>query len=99
MVVNFANTDPTTSADFPEDEANSVQEIRLNTHTGAITGTGTLQLKAITKPGNGTVTWASSASAKATVSSTGLVTGVTAGTTVITATCNGLTDSCTVTVS
>ena len=99
VVVNFANTDPTTSKDFPEDEANSVQEIRLNTHTGAITGTGTLQLKAITKPGKGTVTWTSSASAKATVSSTGLVTGVTAGTTVITATCNGLTDSCTVTVS
>ncbi|MBR3240726.1 MAG: phage major capsid protein [Oscillospiraceae bacterium] len=99
VVVNFANTDPTTSADFPEDEANSVQEIRLNTHTGAITGTGTLQLKAITKPGKGTVTWASSATGKATVSSTGLVTGVTAGTTVITATCNGLTDSCTVTVS
>ena len=99
VVVNFANTDPTTSKDFPEDEANSVQEIRLNTHTGAITGTGTLQLKAITKPGKGTVTWTSSASAKATVSSTGLVTGVTAGTTVITATCKGLTDSCTVTVS
>ena len=99
VVVNFANTDPTTSKDFPEDEANSVQEIRLNTHTGAITGTGTLQLKAITKPGKGTVTWASSATGKATVSSTGLVTGVTAGTTVITATCNGLTDSCTVTVS
>ena len=99
VVVNFANTDPTTSKDFPEDEANSVQEIRLNTHTGAITGTGTLQLKAIMKPGKGTVTWTSSASAKATVSSTGLVTGVTAGTTVITATCNGLTDSCTVTVS
>lgn len=99
VIVNFANTAPTTTADFPEDEANSVQSIALNTHTGAITGTGTLQLEAITKPGKGTVTWTSSATGKATVSSTGLVTGVTAGTTVITATCNGLTDSCTVTVS
>lgn len=99
VVVNFANTDPTTTATFPDDEANSVQEIRLNTHTGAITGTGTLKLKAITKPGKGTVTWTSSATAKATVDENGLVTGVTAGTSVITATCNGLTDSCTVTVS
>lgn len=99
VIVNFANTDPTTSVDFAPDEANSVEEIRLNTHTLAITGTATAQLKAITAPGKGTVTWSSSASGKATVSSTGLVTGVTSGTTVITAACNGLTDSCTVTVS
>ena len=99
VVVNFANTSPETSKDFADDEANSVTEIRLNTHTATITGTGTKQLKAITAPGKGTVTWASSASAYATVSSTGLVTGVTAGTTIITATCNGLTDTCTVTVS
>ena len=99
VIVNFANTSPETSKDFADDEANSVTEIRLNTHTAAITGTGTKQLKAITAPGKGTVTWASSASAYATVSSTGLVTGVTAGTTIITATCNGLTDTCTVTVS
>ena len=99
VVVNFANTSPETSKDFADDEANSVTEIRLNTHTAAITGTGTKQLKAITAPGKGTVTWASSASAYATVSSTGMVTGVTAGTTIITATCNGLTDTCTVTVS
>ncbi len=99
VIVNFANTDPTTSKDFAADDANSVQSIQLNTHTGAITGTGTLKLKAITKPGKGTVTWTSSASAKATVDENGLVTGVTAGTTIITATCNGLTDSCTVTVS
>ena len=99
VIVNFANTDPTTSVDFAPDEANSVEEIRLNTHTLAITGTATAQLKAITAPGKGTVTWSSSASGKATVSSTGLVTGVTSGTTIITAACNGLTDSCTVTVS
>ena len=99
VVVNFANTDPTTSADFPEDEANSVQEIRLNTHSGAISGTGTLKLKAITAPGKGTVTWATGDSDVATVSTAGVVTGVSAGTTVITATSNGVSDSCTVTVS
>lgn len=99
VIVNYANTSPTTTADFAEDEANSVQELRLNTKTLAITGTASKQLKAITSPGKGTVTWTSSAEGKATVSSTGLVTGVTAGTTLITASCNGLTDSCTVTVT
>jgi HK97 family phage major capsid protein len=99
VIVNYANTSPTTSATFADDEANSVQEIRLNTHAGAITGTGTLKLKAITKPGKGTVTWTTGDSDAATVDSTGLVTGVSAGTAVITATCNGLSDSCTVTVS
>jgi HK97 family phage major capsid protein len=99
VIVNYNNTSPTTSATFADDDANSVQDIRLNTHTGAISGTGTLKLKAITEPGKGTVTWATGDSDIATVSSAGLVTGVSAGTAVITATCNGLTDSCTVTVS
>ena len=99
VIVNYNNTDPTVTADFADDDANSVQSIRLNTKTAAIAGTATFQLKAITKPGKGTVTWTSSAEGKATVSSTGLVTGVTAGTTLITASCNGLTDSCTVTVT
>jgi len=99
VIVNYANTSPTTNKDFEPDEANSVEEIRLNTRTAAITGTGTKQLKAITKPGTGTVTWATSNSSYATVSTTGLVTGVATGTAVITATCNGLSDTCTVTVS
>ena len=99
VIVNYNNTAPTTSAAFADDEANSVQDIRLNTHTGAISGTGTLKLKAITAPGKGTVTWATGDSDIATVSTAGVVTGVSAGTAVITATCNGLSDSCTVTVS
>ena len=99
VIVNYNNTDPTVTATFASDDANSVEEIRLNTKTGAITGTGTLKLKAITAPGKGTVTWTSGTEAVATVSSTGVVTGVTAGTTLITASCNGKTDSCTVTVT
>lgn len=99
VIVNYNNTSPTTSATFADDEANSVQEIRLNTHSGAISGTGTLKLKAITAPGKGTVTWATGDSDVATVSTAGVVTGVSAGTTVITATSNGVSDSCTVTVS
>ena len=84
---------------FAPDEANSVQSIRLNTSTASITGTGTVQLFAITSPGTGTVTWTSATTAKATVDQNGVVTGVTAGTSVITATANGLTASCTVTVT
>lgn len=94
------NTSPAaTGVTFGTDDANSVQAIALNTSTLAITGTATKQLIAITSPGSGPVTWASSASGKATVDSNGLVTGVTAGTTTITATANGLTASCVVTVT
>lgn len=47
-----------------------------------------------------TVTWSSSATGKASVNaSTGVVTGVDAGSATITATCNGKTDTCVVTVS
>lgn len=99
VIVNFANTSPETEQTFADDEANSVQELRLNTHSGSITGTGTLKLKAITAPGKGTVTWTSGTEAVATVGSTGVVTGVTAGTSIITASCNGKTDTCLVTVT
>lgn len=99
IVVNFANTDATTAADFPEDEANSVQAIKLNTATATVAAGGTVQLKAKTAPGKGTVTWTSGTEAKATVDSNGKVTGVSAGSSVITASCNGLTASCTVTVT
>ena len=84
---------------FAPDEANSVQSIRLNTSTASITGTGTVQLFAITSPGTGAVTWTSATTSKATVDQNGVVTGVTAGTSVITATANGMTASCTVTVT
>lgn len=93
------NQSAATSASFADDKANTVQSIKLNTATAAIAGTGTFQLVAFTEPVSGTVNWVSGTSAKATVDSTGLVTGVTAGTSVITATCNGLTASCTVTVT
>lgn len=85
---------------FGADEANSVQSIRLNTNTASVTAGSTVQLFAITEPGSGEVSWASATPAKATVNSvTGVVTGVSTGSSVITATANGLTASCTVTVS
>jgi len=99
VIVNYANTSPTTSASFADDEANSVQEVKLNKTAAAIAVNGELQLKAKTAPVAGTVTWATSNSAYATVSSAGLVTGVDTGSAVITATCNGVVASCAVTVA
>ena len=99
VLVAVNNQSAVTSKSFPDDGANSVQSIRLNTNTATIVGTGTVQLVAFTEPGTGTVSWASATTSKATVNSSGLVTGVSSGSSVITATCNGLTATCTVTVS
>ena len=61
----------------------------------------TAQLEAVLYPAgtSGTVTWSSSSDDYATVTSAGLVEAVAAGTATITATCNGKTDTCTVSVS
>ena len=73
----------------------------LNPSTATVTVGGKVQLSAVLMPAGakGTVTWSSGTSAKATVDSNGVVTGVATGSSVITATCNGYTASCTVTVS
>ena len=100
FVVNAVNgQSAATSVTFTSDDANSVQAIAINTATATIAGTGTVQLYAFTSPGAGTVEWATSNSGKATVSSTGLVTGVASGSATITATCNGKTAQCSVTVT
>ena len=70
----------------------------MATNTATVKVGQTKKLKAITAPGKGTVTWISATSTKATVADDGTVTGVSTGSSVITATCNGLTASCTVTV-
>lgn len=84
---------------FQPDAANTVQHIALNTSTATVAVSGTTQLFAIVGPGSGAVTWTSATTAKATVDSNGVVTGVASGSSVITASCNGLTASCTVTVT
>ena len=104
VAINIAGNTPATSMLFAGDDANTVTGLMMNTATAAIEGTGTVQLKAIPLPFGvkvdpSDITWASGTSAKATVSSSGLVTGVTAGNSVITATCNGKTAQCTVTVT
>lgn len=84
---------------FQPDDANAVRSIALNTSTATVAVSGTTQLFAIVGPGSGEVTWTSATTGKATVDSNGVVTGVASGSSVITASCNGLTASCTVTVT
>lgn len=103
VAIGVNSTTPDATMTFAEDEANSVQSIALNTSSASVTAaTGTqhtVQLYAITAPGSGPVEWTTSASSKATVDDNGVVTGVSSGSATITATANGKTATCTVTVS
>lgn len=84
---------------FQPDDANAVKSIALNTSTATVAVSGKVQLFAIVGPGSGDIEWTSATTAKATVDENGVVTGVASGSSVITATCDGLTASCTVTVT
>ena len=99
VAINVKNIDVTTSMLFAADVANTLSGILLPTSATVQSG-GTLQLAAVLTPFGikGDVTWASATTAKATVSSTGLVTGVATGSSVVSATCGDYTASCTVTV-
>ena len=97
-----STTPAVTGVTFAQDIANDapIPAIALNTSTAAIGIGSTQQLFALITPGMGEVTWTSGTVGKATVdSATGVVTGVASGSSVITATCDGLTASCTVTVA
>ena len=93
------NTPAANAVTFAPDAANEVTAIALNTATATVAVSGQVQLRAITSPGQGAVTWTSATTGKATVDTNGVVTGVATGSSVITATCNGLTAACTVTVT
>ena len=99
FVINAINSQSAvTSQNFPVDEANSVEWISLPAAATVAAGSK-IKLLAMTGPGSGAVTWTSATTAKATVDTAGEVTGVAAGSSVISATCNGLTATCTVTVT
>ena len=87
VAINIHNSAPTTTILFPSDEANTVTGILLPTSATVASG-GTIKLSAMLQPFGvgGAVTYASGTTANATVSSSGLVTGVAAGTSLITAT-------------
>lgn len=101
VFIGVNGTTPAVSGvSFKADDANTVQGIYLNTSTASVAVGSKIQLKAFTFPVDGAVEWTSATTAKATVnSSTGEVTGVATGSSVVTATCNGYTASCTVTVT
>lgn len=100
VAININGTTPVTSVVFPSDKANTVAGVLLP--AAASVGVGqTLQLGAVLVPFGvkGTITYSSGTVANATVDANGVVTGVKAGSSVITATCEGFTAACTVTVA
>jgi uncharacterized protein YjdB len=82
----------------------AVTSVSVSTNTASIVAGGTIQLTATVLPSNATnktVTWSSGNTAAATVNTSGLVTGVAAGTATITVTTQdgGYTATCAVTVT
>ena len=100
VAINIAGSTPTKTMTFAGDAANTVSGILLPS-AATVAGTGSIQLNAVLQPFGveGEITWASATTGKATVNSSGLVTGVSSGSSVISATCNGYTAQCTVTVT
>ena len=100
VAINIAGSTPTSELTFAGDEANTVSGILLPTSAALKVG-DTLPLKATLVPYGveAEITYASATTSKATISSTGVVTGVGSGSSVITATAGGFTASCTVTVT
>ena len=99
FVINAINgASASGSISFPGDNANGIDYVVLPAGATVVSG-GDLQLTALIGPGTADVTWASATTGKATVSSTGLVHGVAAGSSVISATAGGKTGTCTVTVA
>ena len=97
-VVNINNTDPTTSITIAPDTANTVQGIVLSKSSATVQASHAITIKANTIPVEAVVTWTSSDTSKATVSG-GVITGVAAGSSVITASAGDATAVCNVTVT
>ena len=101
VLIGIDGTAPTTSATFVSDTANQPESIWLPATATVAAGSDITLVPVINPYGvETTLTWASGTTAKATVDNTGKVTGVAAGTSVITVTtANGLSAQCTVTVT
>ena len=99
FVVNAINSAAASgSVNFPGDGANGIDYVVLPAGATVVSGSD-LQLTALIGPGTDDITWVSATTGKATVTSTGLVHGVAAGSSVITATAGGKSGTCTVTVT
>ena len=103
VAIGINNTTPTASMSFAADAANTAPAATgiLLPSAATVAKDATIKLVPTLIPAGatGTITWASATEAKATVDDNGVVTGVAAGSSVITATVNGYTASCTVTVT
>lgn len=98
VAIGINGVTPNATMTFAPDSANTVQNVLIDKSVASVAVNATLQLNATTVPVQGDITWASSVPAKATVDTTGKVTGVATGSTVITATCGDAVASCEVTV-
>ena len=100
VAINIAGSSVTTSLVFAGDDANTVAGI-LMPATATVASGGTTVLPTTLMPFGvkSAISWASGTTAKATVSSSGVITGVATGSSVITATAGGKTASCVVTVT
>ena len=100
VAININGSTPATSMTFAADGANTVSGVLLPA-TASVASGADLQLDAVLMPFGvkADVTWTSATTAKATVSSTGVVHGVASGSSVITATAGGKSATCTVTVT
>ena len=100
VAINIAGSTPATSLTFAADGANTVAGILLPA-TASVASGATLALPATLLPFGvkSAITWSSATTGKATVDSSGVVTGVATGSSVITATAGGKSATCTVTVT
>ena len=100
VAINIAGSTPATSMTFAADAANTVSGV-LMPATGTVVSGETLQLDPVLLPFGvkAAISYVSATTSKATVSSTGLVTGVATGSSVITATAGDKSASITVTVT
>lgn len=100
VAINIAGSTPATSMQFAADTANTVAGVILPA-TASVAAGASIKLPATLLPFGvkGDITWTSGTTAKATVAADGTVTGVTTGTSVITAAAAGQSATCTVTVT
>ena len=99
VAIGVNSAEPSDSMSFAGDTANSVQGVKISKTTLTVADGATAQLKAETYPVKGTITWASSNTTYASVSTNGVVTGEAEGSAIITATCGEFSASCEVTVT
>ena len=100
VAININGSTPATSMTFAADGANTVSGILMPATATVVSG-ATLQLDPVLLPFGvkSAISYVSATTGKATVSSTGLVTGVASGSSVITASAGGKSATCTVTVT